>query len=265
MAILSASVRILYLQVMTEFTGRRAVIMGGSRGIGRSIALGFARAGAAVAICARGPETLEATRREIEALGAVAYAAPTDLAKPEDIARFIPNAANALGGINILINNASGFGARDDEEGWAASIDIDLMATVRASTAALPFLERAAEGAIVNITSISAMRSTKRNPPYGAIKAAVIHYTASQARMFAARGIRVNAVAPGSIEFAGGTWERRRTEDPALYDSTLAQIPFGRLGTPEEVADVVLFLAGAKARWVTGQTIVTDGGQLLGS
>ena len=249
---------------MSEFTGRRAVIMGGSRGIGRSIALGFARAGAAVAICARGPEALESTRREIEALGAVAYAARCDLAKPEDIAGFIPGAANALGGINILVNNASGFGARDDEESWAASFDVDLMATVRASTAALPYLERAGEGAVVNITSISAMRSTKRNPPYGAIKAAVVHYTGSQARTLAARGIRVNAVAPGSIEFTGGTWERRRTEDPALYDSTLAQIPFGRLGTPEEIAEVVLFLASNRARWVTGQTIVADGGQLLG-
>jgi 3-oxoacyl-[acyl-carrier protein] reductase len=135
---------------------------------------------------------------------------------------------------------------------------------VRASQAAIPYLERAAEGAIVNITSISAMRATKRNPPYGAIKAAVIHYTASQARMLAARGIRANAVAPGSIEFPGGTWERRRTEDPALYNSTMAQLPFGRMGTPEEIADVVLFLASAKARWITGQTITVDGGQLLG-
>ena len=250
---------------MTEFTGRRVVIMGGSRGIGRSIALGFARAGAAVGICARGGDALEATLREIEACGAVGYAATADLAQAADIARFIPDAAAALGGINVLVNNASGFGAADDEAGWAVSVDVDLMATVRASAAALPFLERAGEGAIVNVTSISAMRSTKRNPPYGAIKAAVIHYTGSQARTLAARGIRVNAVAPGSIEFPGGTWERRRTEDPALSDSTLASIPFGRMGTPEEIAEVVLFLASARARWVTGQTIIADGGQLLGS
>jgi 3-oxoacyl-[acyl-carrier protein] reductase len=250
---------------MTEFTGRRVVVMGGSRGIGRSIALGFAAAGASVAICARGAGALEATRREIEALGVPAYAAPTDLASATDIARFIPDAAAALGGINVVVNNASGFGAADDEESWAASVNVDLMAIVRASGAALPYLERAAEGAIVNITSISAMRATKRNPPYGAIKAAVIHYTASQARTLAARGIRVNAVAPGSIDFPGGTWERRRTSDPVLYSSTLEQIPFGRFGTPEEIADVVMFLAGAKARWVTGQTIVVDGGQLLGA
>ena len=239
--------------------------MGGSRGIGRATALAFARAGAAVAICARNLDALEATRREIEAEGATAYAAMADLADPAAIARFVPAAAAALGGINVLVNNASGFGRGDDEASWAASVAVDLMAIVRATDAALPFLEHAAEPAIVNVSSISAMRATKRNPAYGAIKAAAIHYTASQARTLAARGIRVNAVAPGSIEFPGSTWEQRRTSDPALYEATLAQIPFGRLGTPEEVAETVLFLASNRARWITGQTIVVDGGQLLGS
>lgn len=249
---------------MGEFTGRRVLVMGGSRGIGRAAALAFARAGAAVAICARGAEGLEAARRELEAQGATAYAAPADLSRAEDIARFVPDAAAALGGVNVLVNNASGFGRADDEEGWAVSFAVDLMAIVRASHAALPFLERAGEGAIVNVSSISALRATKRNPPYGAIKAAVDHYTASQARMLAARRIRVNAVAPGSVEFPGGTWERRRSEEPELYENTLAQIPFGRMGTPEEIAEVVLFLASRRASWITGQSIVADGGQLLG-
>ncbi len=239
--------------------------MGGSRGIGRAIALGFARAGASVAICARGAEPLESTKREIESCGVPAFAASADLADPDAIARFMPEAAAALGGINILVNNASGFGRADDEASWAASVAVDLMAIVRASAAALPFLEHASDGAIVNVASISALRATQRNPAYGAIKAAAMHYTASQARMLAARGIRVNAVAPGSIEFPGGTWERRRTDDPALYDATLSRIPFGRMGAPEEVADVVLFLASPRARWVTGQSIVVDGGQLLGA
>ncbi len=246
---------------MAEFSGRRVVVMGGSRGIGRSVALGFAAAGAAVAICARGAAALERTRAE---LGPDAYAAHADLADPAAIARFVPDAAKALGGIDVLINNASGFGATDDEEGWAASISVDMMAVVRASQAALPFLRQRPGASIVNVSSISAHRATKRNPPYGAIKAAVIHYTASQAKMLAADGIRVNAVAPGSIEFPGGTWEQRRSTDPALYNGTLAQIALGRMGRPEEVGEVVLFLASAKASWVTGQAIVVDGGQLIG-
>ncbi len=116
-----------------DWTGRRVVVMGGSRGIGRSIALGFAAGGASVAICARGAEALEQTRGE---LGAQAYAASVDLADGAAIARFVPEAAAALGGIDVLVNNASGFGAADDEAGWAASVAVDLMAIVRASQAA---------------------------------------------------------------------------------------------------------------------------------
>ena len=246
---------------MTDWTGRRVAVMGGSRGIGRSIALAFAAGGAHVAICARGMDALERTRAE---LGANAYAAPVDLADAAAIARFIPDAAQALGGLDVLINNASGFGSADDEEGWAASVSVDLLAIVRASQAAAPFLKARPGGNIVNISSISAFRATKRNPPYGAIKAAVMHYTASQAKMLAADRIRVNCVAPGSIEFPGGTWEQRRTSDPALYNGTLAQIAFGRMGKPEEIASVVTFLASEGASWVTGQTIVVDGGQLIG-
>jgi len=252
-----------------EFAGRRAVVMGGSRGIGRSIALAFAAAGASVALCARGAEALEATRAELAALGARPHATPCDLSDPEAIARFVPAAAEALGGIDILVNNASGFGRADDEASWAASLSVDVMAVVRASHAARPYLEtsaaRAGGGAsIVNIASISALRATKRNPPYAAVKAAVMQYTSSQARVLAGAGIRANCVAPGSVEFPGGTWERRRTEDPALYDATLASIPFGRMGRPEEIAEAVLFLASPRASWITGQSLVVDGGQLLG-
>ncbi len=248
-----------------DFAGKRVIVAGGSRGIGRSIALGFAAAGAGVSICARGAEALAATRGEIAGFGGTAHAAACDLADGAAIAGYIGEAARALGGIDILVNNASGFGATDDEAGWAASVAVDVMAVVRASQAALQFLEEADGGTIVNISSISAYRPSVRGAPYGAVKAAVIQYTTSQAAVLAGKNIRVNCVAPGSIEFPGGTWEKRRTENPALYNRILGSIPFGRLGRPEEIANVVLFLSSPLASWITGQTIVADGGQLLGS
>lgn len=230
--------------------GMNIVITGTSSGLGKALA---------DAAIAAGHRVIGTVRREPRA-----FERRLELTDIAALPAFVADAERELGGIDVLVNNASGFGAADDEAGWAASVAVDLMAIVRASQAATPFLRQRPGGNIINISSISAFRATKRNPPYGAIKAAVMHYTASQAKMLAADGVRVNCVAPGSIEFPGGVWEQRRTADPDLYHGTLAQIPFGRMGTPEEIAEVVLFLASDRARWVTGQSIVVDGGQLLG-
>lgn len=247
------------------FDGTRVVVAGGSRGIGRAIALGFAAAGADVSICARGEAALEATRAEIAGHGRKAHAATCDLADGPAVARYVGAAQAALGGIDVLVNNASGFGLGDDEAGWAAGLAVDVMAMVRASHAAIPALSRRPGGSIIHISSISGLKPSTRTPAYAAVKATMIHYTQSQAAMLASKGIRVNCIAPGSIEFPGGTWEKRRMAGDPLYDRVLGSIPFGRLGTPDEVADVALFLASRHARWVTGQTIAVDGGQVLGA
>lgn len=248
---------------MADFSGSRIIVCGGSKGIGRSIALGFAAAGADVSICARGAEALASTASEITSRGARAHRAVCDLSDGPAIHRYIGDAVTALGGLDILVNNASGFGLTDDETGWKAGVDVDVMATVRATQAALPALAASPRAAVINITSISAYGPSTRSAPYAAVKAAIVNYTQSQALMYAPKKIRVNAIAPGSIEFPGGSWEQRKTSAPELYQAVLKSIPYGRLGTPEEIADVALFLASTAARWITGQTVTVDGGQSL--
>ena len=245
-----------------SFKGKKVLVGGGSRGIGRSIALAFAAGGADLAICARGPDGVRAAEAELRQHGTKVVGMACDLGDESQVVGFVTDAAKALGGIDVLVNNASGMGMKDDESGWQASVNVDLFATARATRAAIPFLEQS-QGSIVNISSISGLLAVARSLPYAAVKAALINYTMGQGLALAPKRIRVNGIAPGSIEFPGGVWENRKTADPDLYQRTLKRIPWGRLGSPEEIAKVALFLASDLASWVTGQTIVVDGGQSL--
>lgn len=246
-----------------DYTGRRVLVAGGSKGIGRAMALAFAAAGAHVSVCARGEPGLAALRADAVALGLDLHTCVADLSRLEDIGRWLEDAAHALGGMDVLVNNATGYGMGDDGAGWEASLSIDLMAAVRASRLALPWLERAEHACILNLASIAAQQPRPGGAPYAAAKAALMHYTTSQALGLAPRRIRVNAIAPGSIEFADGLWARRREQDRVLYDQTLARIPFGRFGRPEEIAQAALFLCSPLAGWITGHTLTVDGGQVL--
>lgn len=246
-----------------DFSGYRIVVAGGSKGIGRAIALAFAQAGARVSTCARGEVALRAVHDELAALGGAVHTARCDLADGEALRRYIDEAAGSLGGIDVLVNNASGFGFSDDEESWLAGFQVDLLAPVRASHAARPYLAAAANPSILHISSIATDHPSVRSAPYAAAKAALNHYTRSQALGLAPERIRVNAIAPGSIEFADGLWANRREDEPTLYQATLAKIPFGRFGTPQEIAGAALFLASPLAGWITGQILGVDGGQAL--
>lgn len=246
-----------------DLRGYRVVVAGGSKGIGRSIALAFAESGASVSVCARGETALNEVRYAIASLGVTAHTRSCDLADAESIKLYINEAAETLGGIDVLVNNASGYGFSDDDEGWEAGFNVDLMAAVRASRHALPHLKASPHACILHTSSIAAFHPGVRGPAYAAVKAALSQYTTSQALALAEHRIRVNAIAPGSIEFPDGLWDRRKTESPELYQRTLAKIPFGRYGKPEEIAHTALFLASPFASWITGQTLCVDGGQLL--
>lgn len=247
----------------THLTGRRAVITGGSRGIGLAIANALVAEGVNISICGRGAETLEAARAELECYGTTVHVAVCDVADGAAIERYVADAAAALGGIDILVNNASGFGAGNSEEGWTTSINVDLLGTVRTTRAARPWLEQSDQASVIHIASIAGQAASARTAAYGAVKAAIIQYTQSQAADMASQRIRVNAIAPGSIDFPGGLWQQRKADNPALYEATLASIPFGRFGRPQEIANTAVFLASPLASWITGQTLAVDGGQLL--
>lgn len=241
--------------------GKAVIVTGGSRGIGFAIAEACATEGASVSICGRSVESLASAKAALEAHGGTVHSAICDVGDPGALAGYIAEAATALGRLDALVNNPSGFSSADDEDGWRKGIDIDLMGVVRATWAALPHLKKTS-GAVLNISSISGI-GPSANIPYGAVKAAVIQLTQSHARKLATDRIRVNCIAPGSIEFSGGLWDQRRRDDPDTYQATLAGIPFGRMGHPEEIGGVAAFLISPAASWVTGQIVSVDGGQNL--
>ena len=240
--------------------GKRVLITGGSRGIGRSIAQTFAAEGATLALCARGADGLAVVADELRSGGTVVHAEAFDVTDVDALVGFVNRSAQALGGLDVVVSNVSAGASRAADQ-WQKSLDGDLVPFVRMSEAAATHLE-ATGGSIIAIGTTNAWQTTRPASAnaYSAIKAAVLHHSAALAHSLAAKGIRVNTVSPGPIEFAGGDWETIRNSRPEVYDEVRQMIALGRYGTPEEVAAAVVFLASPRAGFCTGCNLVVDGG-----
>ena len=242
--------------------GKKAIVTGGSRGIGRAIAETLAAEGADVGICARDAAQVQQAVAALRAKGVQATGGVVDIANGPALKAWIAEAGKTLGGIDILIPNASGFGVANTEQAWDAGYQIDILGTVRAVEAAKPFLGRAAaahgDAAIVIIASTAAAEAQAASP-YGAVKAALIHFAKGLARQEAARHLRANVVSPGTVYFKGGVWHRVEQNDPQRFEATLKRNPTGRMATPQEVAHAAVFLASPLSSFTTGINLIVDG------
>lgn len=244
--------------------GKRAIVLGGSRGIGFFTARVLAAEGMHVAICARDANGVDTALTEIRGDStATFYGASADLSDADSTREFVRQAIAELGGVDVLIHNASGFGMSDDESGWALSFQVDIMAGVRAVQEALPALKESDAPSITFVGSMASKYHFGRPPsPYGAAKAAMRTYANELAQNYGRDGIRANVVSPGAVWFPGGVWDQRKQADPKFFAAVEKGIPLGRLGSGEEIARIIAFVASPAGLWINATHIAADGGQV---
>jgi 3-oxoacyl-[acyl-carrier protein] reductase len=239
--------------------GLNAVVTGGTKGIGRAIAETLAAEGANVSICARNAGEVEQAVAALKAKGVKAHGAALDVADGAALKAWVDASAAAFGGLDIAIANVSALAIGQDEASWQKEFEVDMMGTVRLVNAAMPWLEKSKAASVVAISSVSGREVDFAAGPYGTFKAALIHYLQGLAFQLAGKGIRANTVSPGNTYFPGGVWEQIEHGNPALYKQALALNPTGRMGTPQEMANGVVFLSSPAASFITGTNLVIDG------
>ncbi|TJZ91200.1 SDR family oxidoreductase [Paracoccus gahaiensis] len=235
-------------------TGLRAVITGGSKGIGRRCAEILAAEGAQVAICARTQADVDATAADLGVRGTA-----VDVTDKAALEAWVSESAQAMGGIDIVIGNVSALAVADDEAAWQAGFDTDMMHSVRLVNAAMPWLEASKAPSITLVSSVSGREIDFTGAAYGAFKAALVHYAQGLAFKLAPKGIRANTVSPGNTYFEGGIWQQIETGNPDLFATALGLNPMGRMATPEEIARGVVFLASPASSFTSGTNLVIDG------
>ncbi len=240
-------------------SGRKAIVTAASKGIGLAIAQTLADEGVDVAICARSESGLEAAAKDLESRGVKVFTQAVDVGDGEALRGFVDAAAEALGGLDVLVCNASA-GSGNGDESWQANLDVDVLGSVRATEAAVPHLAGSEGGSVVFISSTAALEFLGVPQSYNAMKAALLAHANDLSQSLAPQGIRVNSVSPGPIFFEGGNWEMIKNVVPPVYENALKQCAIGRMGEPEEVARAVVFLASPAASLITGSNLVADGG-----
>src|SRR5579871_751667 len=240
--------------------GKKAIVTGATKGIGRAIVEVLAQEGADIGLCARTEDEVTAAVREISGRGVNVVGEAVNVRDGEAYKGFLEKAVAALGGCDIFVPNVRAGGGFDSEKNWVKSFEVDVLHTVRGCEALMPHLEKSGSGSIVIIASTNALETFGVPQAYNAMKAALITYGKQLAQHVGRKGVRVNSVSPGPIYFDGGAWELVKGTMPKLYDWAIKQIPNGRMGTPEEIARVVAFVASPAASLLSGSNVVADNG-----
>jgi 3-oxoacyl-[acyl-carrier protein] reductase len=240
--------------------GKKVIITGATRGIGRAVADLFASEGADIALCARSADEVAEAVSALKARGVKAFGDPVNVRDGEAYKAWLGKAADSLGGCDVFVPGVSAGGGFDSEKNWVKNFEIDVLHTVRGCEALMPHLEKSGQGSIVIIGSTNAVETFAAPMAYNAMKAALITYGKQLSQFTGKKGVRVNTVSPGPIYFEGGAWEMIKGSQPKFYDWAIKQIPNGRMGTVEEIARVIVFVASPAAALITGANIIADNG-----